>query len=341
MILKIFIGLIVVLALFLGYVSTRDGKFRYERSGLINASAEKIFPYISQFKLGAQWSPYEKGLEMPKNYGGVEGQVGSWMEFGPSKSGSGRIEILETISNQMVKLNLHMTAPFEAKNLVTYRLSPEQNGTRFTWEMEGDGGFMGKLMNTLIDCEKMVGGQFTEGINNLKVLIESQNQNTASAESQASQGGSMKLTDQPEIVSVPVQHYIFVEKVGPFQETAKASWDEVHKIAKNYPQLKKTGAQALFKMHPQMIYRAGFILSEKPENIPAGAQYVKFEGGKYSKFTLTGSYMNLGPAWGQTMQNVEKQKIAVRDDFFIENYANDPATTQEDKLISELMIPTK
>lgn len=172
MVLKIIIGIGVVLALFLGYVSTRDGKFLYERSGVINASPEKIFPYISQFKLGGQWSPYEKGIEMPKNYGGTEGQVGSWMEFGPSKSGSGRLEILELVPNEMVKLSLHMTAPFEAQNIVIYRLIPEKEGTRFSWAMEGNGGFMGKLMTTIIDCEKMVAGQFTDGINNLKTLIE-------------------------------------------------------------------------------------------------------------------------------------------------------------------------
>lgn len=174
MVSKIIVGLVVAIAIFLGYVSTRDGKFRYERSGVINASADKIFPYISQFKLGSQWSPYEKGIEMPKSYGGTEGQVGSWMEFGPSKSGSGRLEILELVPNQQVKIRLHMTAPFEANNIVIYTLTPEEGSTRFVWMMEGDGGFMGKLMTTIIDCEKMVAGQFTEGIQNLKVLVESQ-----------------------------------------------------------------------------------------------------------------------------------------------------------------------
>lgn len=174
MIIKIVIGLVVALVVFLGYVSTREGKFHYERSGVINASAEKIYPYISQLKLGSQWSPYEKGIEMPKTFGGVEGEVGSWMEFGPSPSGSGRLEILEVVPQQKVKLSLHMTAPFEASNLVTYMLTPEGDGTRFTWAMDGDGGFMAKLMTTLIDSEKMVVGQFSAGIENLRSLIESQ-----------------------------------------------------------------------------------------------------------------------------------------------------------------------
>lgn len=152
----------------------------------------------------------------------------------------------------------------------------------------------------------------------------------------------MNLTEKHELVEVPSQHYLYIEKIGPFQETAKAAWDEIHQALKApLVGVKKTGAMALFKMSPQMIYRAGFIFNEKPAQIPNGVQYVKFTGGKYSKYTLTGSYMNLGPAWGQTIQNSEKQKIPVRDDFFVENYVNDPATTPEEKLVSELMIPTK
>lgn len=30
----------------------------------------------------------------------------------------------------------------------------------------------------------------------------------------------MKLTEQPEIVTWPETHYVFIEKAGPFQTTA-------------------------------------------------------------------------------------------------------------------------
>lgn len=170
---KIF-GIVIVIAIgFFGFVATRNDFFRYESSGVIEASPDKIFPYISQFKLGGEWSPYEKGMQMPKSFGGNDGEVGSWMEFGPSDGGSGRLELLEIIPNSMVKINLHMTAPFEAKNTVIYRLTPEASGTRFSWSMEGHGGYIGKLMSVLIDCEKMVTSQFLQGIANLKTLVES------------------------------------------------------------------------------------------------------------------------------------------------------------------------
>jgi hypothetical protein len=172
MVLKVIAGLIIAIVLFLGYVSTRNGHFKYERSGVINAKPEAIYPYVSQFKLGQQWSPYEKDPDTKRTFGGPEGQAHSFEEFESKQMGSGRIEIIQVIPNQQVDLRLQMFKPFPADNRVTYRLAPDGEGTRFIWSMEGDGGFMGKLMATLIDCENMIGGQFDEGIANLKRVVE-------------------------------------------------------------------------------------------------------------------------------------------------------------------------
>lgn len=173
---KIGFGFVVVLLVFLGFVSTREGHFRYERSGVINAPADKIFPYISDFKLGGFWSPYEKkDPNMKKTLSGSPGQVGSTMEFdGSNEVGSGKLEILKVIPNQLVEIKLTMIKPFHAENLVQYRLTPEGNGTRFSWAMSGDCGFMGKLMAVFINCEKMVAGEFSTGIANLKGVVEGQ-----------------------------------------------------------------------------------------------------------------------------------------------------------------------
>lgn len=173
MFVKIAIGVLVALVLFLGYVSTRDGKFRYERSGVIAATKEQVFPYISNLRMGEQWSPYEKMAPgMKKSFTGDDGQVGSKMEFESKEAGSGTIEILRIVPNEAVDLKLIMTAPLKGENLIEYRLASEGEGTRFTWTMSGEGGFMGKLMSVIINCEKMIGDQFTQGINNLKAVLE-------------------------------------------------------------------------------------------------------------------------------------------------------------------------
>jgi hypothetical protein len=176
MIKKSLFGILIVLTLFLGFVSTRDGKFRYEKSGVIQASADKIFPYISNFKMGGLWSPYEKiDPNMKKTFKGPDAQVGSIMEFeGNSDAGSGSLEILKIVPNELVEIKLTMTKPFSAENIIQYQLASEGSGTRFTWSMSGDGGFMGKLISVFINCEKMVTAQFSTGIANLKTVVEAQ-----------------------------------------------------------------------------------------------------------------------------------------------------------------------
>lgn len=169
------LGFIGLLALFCIFISTREGKFRYERSDVIKAPPEKIFPYLIDFKRGHEWSPYEKmDTNMKKTFSGPDMAVGSTMDFdGNQDAGSGKLEILQIVPNELVQIRLTMLKPFEAVNLVEYRLTPEADGTRFTWTMSGDSGFIGKLLNFFVDCEKMVADQFSAGISNLKTLIES------------------------------------------------------------------------------------------------------------------------------------------------------------------------
>lgn len=173
---KIILIVFAVLALFLGYVATREGKFHYERSGFINASPATVHPYISQLKLGNEWSPFmKKDPNVKTTYSGTDGTVGAAMEFdGSNEVGAGRIEIL-SISPETVELRLTMTKPIVAENKVIYKLMAVEQGTVFTWAMEGDGGFIGKLMSVFIDCEKMIGDEFSAGISNLKTIIEQKN----------------------------------------------------------------------------------------------------------------------------------------------------------------------
>ena len=172
---KALLGLVVALVLFLGFVATREGKFHYERSAVINAPVEKIYPYISNFKNGTQWNPYDmKDPNMKRTFTGNDGEVGSLMEFdGNAESGSGTLQILSLVPNNEVQIKLIMTKPMHAENLIIYKLTPEGEGTKFTWSMSGDGGFMGKLMNVLIDCEKMMTDEFEKGFVNLKAVVES------------------------------------------------------------------------------------------------------------------------------------------------------------------------
>jgi effector-binding domain-containing protein len=152
---------------------------------------------------------------------------------------------------------------------------------------------------------------------------------------------AINLTQEPTIVTWPETHYVFVEKIGPFQETAPQAWQTVHPLIPGVSQHNKvTGYMSLYKRGPK-IYRAGVSLAEEPKNLPANLKYEKFKGGKYNRFVLTGPYSNLPEASGRVFEIVAEKKIPVRDEYCIENYINDPRTTPEEKLVTEILIPTR
>lgn len=174
MVKKILLSLVIILIVFLGYVSTREGKFNYEKSTVINASADKIYPYISNFKNGSAWNTFDqKDPNIKRTFIGNDGEAGAKMEFeGNAEAGSGYLEMLSVTPNAEAQMKLVMTKPFHAENQIVYKLSPEGEGTRFTWTMSGDGGFLGKLINVFIDCEKMITGEFEKSFQNLKAVVE-------------------------------------------------------------------------------------------------------------------------------------------------------------------------
>ena len=153
-------------------------------------------------------------------------------------------------------------------------------------------------------------------------------------------GASMNLTTQPQDVKWPETHYVFFEKVGPFMETAKQTWDALHDVIPTFMKENKvTKFMALYKFKPD-TYRAGLALAAKPKKVPAGMGYEKFKGGQYAKWVLTGPYTDLPEACGYIYDLfLPVHQIKMRQGWCIENYTNSPETTPEKDLVTEILIP--
>jgi DNA gyrase inhibitor GyrI len=98
-----------------------------------------------------------------------------------------------------------------------------------------------------------------------------------------------------------------------------------------------TSPEVLCEVEPQ-IYRAGVPVAIKHGKLSSGLVYEEFRGGKYFRFILAGSYSNLPNACCRIFQVISDGKLPLRDDFNIENYVNDPRTTPEDQLITEILF---
>ncbi|MGC1461350.1 MAG: GyrI-like domain-containing protein [Terracidiphilus sp.] len=151
----------------------------------------------------------------------------------------------------------------------------------------------------------------------------------------------MKLTEEPEMVDWPETHYVYIEKVGPFMETAPSAWQSAHSLAPAIGEHNQiTGYMSFYKRGPK-VYRACFSLAAPPQRLPEAFEYEKFGGGKYSRFVLTGSFSELPAASGRVFEIVAEKGIKMREEFCIEHYVIDPRTTPEDQNRVEILIPTE
>lgn len=166
--------IVVLISAFLIYVAQKPNDFKYEKSENINAPPEKIFPYLSQLKLGSQWNPFDqKDPNLKRNFIGTDGQVGSTMEFdGNNDAGAGKLEITKIVPNESVEIKLTMTKPMAGESYIQYKVSAGANGSQVTWAMSGKSHFIGKIFCTFIDMQKMMEGQFVEGLGQLKKIVE-------------------------------------------------------------------------------------------------------------------------------------------------------------------------
>ncbi len=150
----------------------------------------------------------------------------------------------------------------------------------------------------------------------------------------------MNLSEKPTIVHFPETHYIFVDKVGPFQDTARDCWQQIHAAKEQIAASASIKSSfSTYQFEPDMLYRAGFALDKKPERMIPGLRYELFSGGRYACFTLKGSYDQLPEACGLVFERAEEQGIEFRDGFFVEHYVNNPETTAEENLITEILLP--
>lgn len=154
----------------------------------------------------------------------------------------------------------------------------------------------------------------------------------------------MNLTELPEKVVWPETHYVYVEKTGEFEETAPQAWKILRMMV---PGIMKqnaiAGFMSLYSVDPKMVYAAGVALKGAPKNLADGLQHKIIPSGNFAKFTLIGSYANLGNASGQVWQKISElvsnKELQLRSAPNIENYVNDPETTPEDELITEILFP--
>jgi len=168
------IGLVLAaaIAVLLLLAMRQPDSFSYARSIVIPAPADRIFPFIADPVTFNTWNPFNESQNIKGTYSGPTRGPGARYSFESKREGTGYTEIVEEHAPSHLVVRLVMTKPFACDNRVDFHLEPVPEGTRVTWAMSGPMTFLSKIMNQVMNCERMCGTQFTRGLEKLKALVE-------------------------------------------------------------------------------------------------------------------------------------------------------------------------
>lgn len=164
--------LVVLAAIGIGYVLPESA--HVERSVRIEAPPQAVFPYVNDFRnfnLWAPWAAMDPDIEY--SFTGPETGIGSrmaWESDNPDV-GSGSQLIVESKPSERVTTRLD----FGARGTATayFDIDPATgDASEVTWGFDAEFGndIIGRYFGVMM--ERWVGGDYEQGLQNLKELVE-------------------------------------------------------------------------------------------------------------------------------------------------------------------------
>lgn len=171
-ILMILVGIIAIVCI-MGMIAPKD--FKVEKEIVINKPKAEVFEYVKYLKNQDNFSVWaKKDPGMKKDFSGTDGTVGciaSW--DGNDEVGKGAQELKGIIEGERLDFELRFEKPFEATNqayMTTESIDDSQ--TKVKWGFSGSMAFPMNIMLLFMNMDKMVGKDFSDGLANLKTVLE-------------------------------------------------------------------------------------------------------------------------------------------------------------------------
>ncbi|WP_163868861.1 SRPBCC family protein [Myxococcus eversor] len=202
------VSMVAVVGLLIA-IGQRPGTFRVERSANIQAPAEVVFALVNDFQHWEQWSPWWK-LEPTQHvsFEGAPSGVGAIYAWRGERTGSGRMEIVESRPNTYVRIRLDFTVPMRATNTSEYLLTPTADGVTLTWVMSGENTFAGKALQLFASMDEVMGRDFEQGLADLKSVAEARRGGSAPSMGEAGfHGDALNRDAAPDVVVARDAHY--------------------------------------------------------------------------------------------------------------------------------------
>lgn len=168
-----FILLVIIAGAIALLIAARPDAFSVSRSAVIAAPRERLFGLVNNLRKWEIWSPWAR-MDPNTRYSfeGPDEGVGAAYSWSSAKTGQGTMTVTESRPHELVAMRLEFTKPFAATSHTEFSFTPEGEQTRVSWTISGRNNFMAKAMSLFMNCEKMTGTQFEQGLENLRQAAE-------------------------------------------------------------------------------------------------------------------------------------------------------------------------
>lgn len=310
------IAVLAVIAIILGLVGAKT--YNVHREIVIKAPAAPVYQTVSHYANFPKWSPWQHlDPEMKTTLDGTDGTVGakySWV--GNNKAGAGTMTLTKLEENKTIGQDLDFEKPFKSHATTYMNLEPADGGTKVTWGMMGESGFISRIMMTLMGgMDKMIGPDYEKGLANLKSLVEAEaSKAPAYAIEEIDWAEKNYLSTKRQVVTVEQMSAFFGKNFGAMATAIGAAGAKPGIPVGVYynfdEQNKKADMAAAIPYEGKKVTAKGF------ENLtlPAGKAYL---------INYYGDYMSMKPAY-DAMDVKLKAMGKENPDLVVEEYVTDP-----------------
>ena len=313
------IGIVLVslIALLLIVAALSPKGFDVEKSTVIDASAEAVFPHVQYFEKRDAWYPW--GKDDPTNVTSIEGTdgtVGAISNWEGETTGKGSQTITAIEANKHIETELAFVEPYESVAETYMNVEAVDGGTKVSWGLSSAMSFPFNAMLLFMDPEAAVGADYEKGLAALKRIVEEEAQHASSYEVKE--------------VDLPVRYFLAIqEDVGMYEIEAHYT-ENLPKVAQACQKNKiEMAGMPCGIYYSQDMYGNTFDLAQA---IPVssktnlkGFTNIEIPAGKALQVDYYGGYYGMADAH-KAIDNYCKSKGITSKRPVIEQYITDPET---------------
>lgn len=308
--------------------------YEIEKSILIQAPPQRVFEAIADYRTWSTWSPWliaEPTAQVTVSE--KPSSVGSVYAWHGQVTGQGELEHKKLVPDAVIEDELRFIKPFKSICKTSFKLTPEDGGTRVAWDMKGALPWFLFWMVPMI--KTFIGMDYQRGLNMLKEWIE-----TGAIASKTIVHGTERI-DTVRMAGIAGSCNI--------DEVSKAMEQAFEKAQSEFRKDGLPTEKGMISVYTQFRMKdarfdfiSGFEIGEDVV-VPSSSPLKTWTLPACNAFRVehVGAYRHLGNGWSVANQVCRYQKLKQQRIGTFERYRSLPSKVHETDIQTDIYLPLR